>query len=517
MTITKSLLSGGIIAALMLCGCNNNEDFQTDSSQVLKSINVSIEDANYDVNPSTRSSYAVDPVNGFISSWQEGDTIGIYPIGGDQVAFPISEGEGSKTAKFDGGAWALRTSFQYAAYFPFNKKNYYISEKEIPVTYIGQEQTANNSTAHLGPYDYLAAAATSPNSDGNVNLAMRRLGCFVRIQIPIKVSGTFTELRISTSENLLTSTGTIDLEEAVPVITTKTAVSVLTISLKDIVVAKDETLVVYAMLAPVDLSDKTITLTLKNSANNYYYYTTAGKNMLIGKAYNYSITDVPDANGHDYVDLGLPTGTLWATMNIGATAPDEIGHYYFWGDVTPIDEPNWNYYQLYRNYKFFTYNANNQYTITKYSPQDEKAFLDPEDDVAHVEWGGNWRMPTITEIEELINNCTVETLTNGSTKLAKVTGPNGNHIYLPVGGRVDYHSYSYVNGKYKFSPYDNTTSTSQYPYGGFWSNQITPGFITTNSDGYSAATCLWLNWNTSSMEKDVWHRSSYCLNVRPVL
>ena len=126
-------------------------------------------------------------------------------------------------------------------------------------------------------------------------------------------------------------------------------------------------------------------------------------------------------------------------------------------------------------------------------------------------------MPTITEIEELINNCTVETLTNGSTKLAKVTGPNGNHIYLPVGGQVDYHSYSYVNGKYKFSPYDYTTSTGQHPYGGFWSNQITPGFITTNSDGYSAATCLWLQWNASSMKKDVWHRSYYCLNVRPVL
>lgn len=517
MATNKSLLSGCIIAALMLCGCNNNEDFQTDSSQVLKGINISIEDANYDVDLSTRSSYVVDPVKGFISSWEEGDTIGIYPIGGDQVAFPISEGEGSKTARFDGGAWALRSSFQYAAYFPFSKKNYYNSESEIPVTYIGQKQTSNNSTTHLAPYDYLAAAATSPNSDGNVNLAMKRLGCFVRIQIPIKVSGTFTELRLSTSEALFTATGTIDLQEATPAITTKTAASVLTIKLQDIVVAKDETLVVYAMVAPVDLSDKTITLTLKNSANNYYYYTIAGKNMLTGKAYNYSITNVPDANNHDYVDLGLPSGTLWATMNVGATAPEEIGHYYFWGEVVPIDEPYWDNSQLSRNYKFYSWKANNQFTITKYSPQDEKAFLDQEDDVAHVEWGGSWRIPTITEIEELISNCTVETLTNGSTKLAKVIGPNGNYIYLPVGGYVDYSNGSYVNGKYKFSPNANSTSTGSYPYGGFWSNQIPPGFINTTSSGYTASTCLRLDWSSNLLTTDTWSRSNYCLNVRPVL
>ena len=510
--MTKSFLFGSIIAGLALGACSNNEDFLTESSQMLEGINISIEDANYDMDLSTRSSYVVDPVKGFISSWEEGDTIGIYPIGGDQVAFPISEGEGSKTARFDGGAWALRTTFQYAAYYPFSKKNYYISETTLPVTYIGQKQTANNSTTHLAPYDYLAAAATSPDGEGNVNLAMKRLGCFVRIQIPIKVSGTFTELCFSTSEALLTAAGTVNLQAATPSITTTTAASVLTVTLQNIVVAADETLVVYAMVAPADLSDKTITITLKNSANSYYYYTTAGKNMIAGKAYNYSITDVPDANGHNYVDLGLPTGTLWATMNIGATAPEEVGHYYFWGDITPIEEPHWDEYQLNKNYKFSTWTPSGTLSsLTKYSPEDEKTFLDEEDDVAHVEWGGSWRMPTITELEELKNNCTVETITIGTTKVAKVTGPNGNYIYLPYGGYVDGSSRENVGGKYKFNP------SQVNSYGGYWSNQLAPEYLSQyqNIEGYKVSTCYRLQ--STSLAKDHWQRMYYCMNVRAVL
>lgn len=523
--MNKYFLLTGIIAGLTLCACNKNEDSSSESSQMVKGINVSIADADFDSDLFTRSSYVVDPSRGFISSWEDGDIIGIYPIGGDQVAFPISEGEGTKTAKFDGGAWALRSSFTYAAYYPFNKANYYIAETEIPVDYTGQEQTANNSTAHLSSYDYLAAAATSPDVSGNVNLAMKRLGCFMRIQIPIKVAETFTELRLSTSEALLTEKGTINLQEAEPSITTTTATSVITIALQDIDVAKDETLVVYAMSAPVDLSDKTLTITLKNSSDNYYYYTIEGYNMIAGKAYDYSIEDVPDANGHDYVDLGLPSGTLWATMNVGATSPEEVGHFYFWGDVTPVEEPNWQYSRLNLNYKFYTYSdyssSVTRTSITKYSPQDEKNFLDLEDDVANMEWGGSWRMPTITEVEELISNCTKEDLTIGSTKVAKVTGPNGNYILLPYGGYVNNNNNGTWDGtthKYKFTPDTSTTSTGSSPYGGFWSNQIHPSFVNTNSsNGYTAASCLRLRPGSTSLESDTWQRGIYCVNVRPVL
>lgn len=515
-----SLLSS-IVAGLMLCACNGNEDIISESSEFIKGINVSIEDANYDLGLSTRSSYVVDPARGFISSWTEGDTLGIYPIGGDQVAFPISEGEGSKTAKFDGGAWALRSSFQYAAYYPFNRKNYYVSEKEIPVTYTGQTQTANNSTTHLAAYDYLAAAATSPNSEGNVNLSMKRLGCFARFQIPIKVSGTYTEFRISTSEASLTAEGTVDLQAATPSITPKTTVSSLSVTLNNIVVENGETLVVYAMLAPADLNNQTLTLTLKNVANKYYYYTIAGYNMVAGKAYDYSITNVPNANGHDYVDLGLPSGTLWATMNIGANTPEESGEYYAWGEVETKTESVYdsnlgvNAPFLITNYKYCTATwVNNSYyraTYTKYCPTnstqndytrcaifDDKFFLDEEDDVAHVKWGGSWRMPTITEQEELVNNCTKEFVTINSKTVLKATGPNGNYILLPL--------YGYYGG----NGYNTYTSC-------YWSNTINI-YISGKGTNAGAGKCMSIRNenNNVSWFSEVWPRH-YGLMVRAVL
>lgn len=509
-----------LFAGLLLCACNNEENFNDSSSKSVKGITITIDDANYDFVQNTRAAYTVDEERGFISTWTVGDTIGIYPINGDQVAFPISEGEGSKTAKFDGGAWALRPAYQYAAYYPFNRKNYNIEETEIPVSYTGQTQVANNSTTHLAAYDYLAAGAVQPNESGSVNLLMKHLGCFVRFQIPIKVSGTYTEFRLSTSEALLTAKGMVNLQDATPSITTQTAASVLSITLKNIVVENGETLIVYAMLAPTDLSDKTITITLSNSAGSTYYYTTTGANMVAGSAYDYTISNVPEANGHDYVDLGLPSGTLWATMNIGANAPEDIGHFYLWGDIIPLDEPNWNYSQLPRNYKFYTFDSNGNRTgITKYSPEDEKTILDEEDDVAHVEWGGSWRLPTITEQTELKNNCTVESITINTVTVAKVTGPNGNYIILPLGGLIQDmgSSYDSTTGKYKFRVYyaDN--------YGQYLSKELDPSFTDQTSwsstqwptYGYTASRSLKVN--PTYLEKDTWSRSGYGMNARAVL
>ena len=517
--MTKTIICT-VVASVLLCACSNDENSDSTSSKTLKSINVTIEDAEYG---STRSSYIVDEEKGFISSWTEGDTIGIYPIGGDQVAFPISEGEGSKTATFDGGAWALRPSFQYAAYYPFNRKNYNVSENELPVTYTGQTQIANNSTEHLAAYDYLAASAVQPNNEGYVNLNMKHLGCFVRFQIPIKVSGTFTKLRISTSDALLTADGTVDLQATTPSITTTKAASVININLKNITIENGESLTVYAMLAPADLSNQTLSLTLSNSAGNSYYYTIAGKNMVAGSAYNYTITNVPDANGHDYVDLGLPSGTLWATMNIGANAPEEIGHYYLWGDIVPLDEPLWTYHDLGRNYKFYTYSGLDfdwhRTSITKYSPNDEKTILDEEDDVAAVEWGGSWRLPTITEQREFMTYCTVEeTTTINSIKVSKVVGPNGNYILLPWGDLImDSGQYDSSSGNYKFV----SGRASNASYGQYLSKELDPEYTDEAilgegwaRYGYTASKSLKID---NSINMDQWSRNAYGMNARAVL
>lgn len=137
---------------------------------------------------------------------------------------------------------------------------------------------------------------------------------------------------------------------------------------------------------------------------------------------------------HEYVDLGLPSGALWATCNVGASSPEEYGDYFAWGETEPKDVYSWE------NYKWC--NGSNT-TMTKYCTissygyngfTDGKTELDPEDDAAYVNWGASWRMPSMEQIEELIDNCTwIWTQQNGVNGHL-VTGPNGNTIFLPAVG-----------------------------------------------------------------------------------
>ena len=132
-----------------------------------------------------------------------------------------------------------------------------------------------------------------------------------------------------------------------------------------------------------------------------------------------------EKNVHEYIDLGL--SVLWATTNVGANTPEEYGEYYAWGETEPKDNFTW------ANYKWCDGTVNN---ITKYNNIDSLITLLPEDDAAHVNWGGEWRMPTFEEQRELREYCTWtwETI-NGHTGY-RVTGPNGNSIFLPAAGNI---------------------------------------------------------------------------------
>ena len=135
-------------------------------------------------------------------------------------------------------------------------------------------------------------------------------------------------------------------------------------------------------------------------------------------------------NGYEYADLGLPSGTKWATCNVGATKPEEYGGYYAWGETEEKEDYSWETYKWCNG---------SETSITKYctnsSYGDNKTVLDPEDDVAHVKWGSSWRMPTEEELDELRSNCTFEwSILNGVDCYKVASKKNGNCIYLPVAG-----------------------------------------------------------------------------------
>ncbi|MBR2450265.1 MAG: hypothetical protein IKB40_02085 [Paludibacteraceae bacterium] len=140
----------------------------------------------------------------------------------------------------------------------------------------------------------------------------------------------------------------------------------------------------------------------------------------------------PTENNHAYVDLGL--SVKWATCNVGASEPEEYGNYYAWGEITPKSTYSWD------NYKWSEYDywdGIRDVIFTKYDNElDYKYFLDKEDDVASVNWGGKWRMPTRKEQQELINKCSWTWKTKNDINGFEVKGPNGNTIFLPAAGSM---------------------------------------------------------------------------------
>lgn len=132
----------------------------------------------------------------------------------------------------------------------------------------------------------------------------------------------------------------------------------------------------------------------------------------------------------EYVDLGLPSGTLWATCNVGADSPEDYGDYFIWGETTTKSNYNLFTFKWLNSDKVFTkYN-----TDSDYGTVDNKTVLEPADDAAHVNSGGDWRMPTYDEMVELKNNCTWTWTMQGGKNGYRVTGSNGKSIFLPAAG-----------------------------------------------------------------------------------
>ena len=143
---------------------------------------------------------------------------------------------------------------------------------------------------------------------------------------------------------------------------------------------------------------------------------------------------VPPPDPHEWVDLGLPSGTLWATCNVGASNPEELGSYFAWGETATKDFYEWSTYKWCNG---------SETTMTKYCTNsdygndgfvDNKTELDPEDDAAYVNWGPSWRMPTTEQQCELYENCSSDWTTQNGVNGRLFTGPNGNTMFLPAAG-----------------------------------------------------------------------------------
>ena len=193
---------------------------------------------------------------------------------------------------------------------------------------------------------------------------------------------------------------------------------------------------------------------------NTMYYVRAYAVTLNGTTYGDELSFTTLDRG--YVDLGLPSGTLWATCNVGANVPEAYGDYFAWGETQFKDYYDWG------NYLYCNGSSN---TLTKYcnnSSYGYNGFTDnlfillPEDDAATINWGSDWRMPTKEEWEELYQHTTMIWTTQNGINGLRFTGSTGNSIFLPAAG---HHNDGYLSSEGSYGHYHSSSLNKEYPNG----------------------------------------------------
>ena len=180
-------------------------------------------------------------------------------------------------------------------------------------------------------------------------------------------------------------------------------------------------------VAPVTIgNDNNFTASVPAVTVDQYYVGDDNNGVMIESA--------TPADEHGYVDLGLPSGLLWADCNVGATSPEEFGDYFAWGETQPKDTYNWSTYQHCNgSAKTLTkYCNNSSYGYNGFT--DNPTTLLSEDDAATANWGNGWRMPTKEEWQELYDNTTVTWTQQGGVNGRLFTASNGNSLFLPAAG-----------------------------------------------------------------------------------
>lgn len=184
-------------------------------------------------------------------------------------------------------------------------------------------------------------------------------------------------------------------------------------------------------------------------------------------------------NGHDYVDLGLPSGLKWATCNVGAESPEGYGDYFAWGEITSKEE--------------YDISNSSTYEVKMNDISGNETY-----DAATANWGGTWRMPTRIEIKELIDNCTWTWTTQKGVNGCTFTGPNGKQIFFPAAGSC-----------YSDSPHNEGESVrywSSTPYDGDYDGN---DYVDDAGDAYVLSS-------TDSYRLDFYWMRYEGLPVRPV-
>lgn len=430
--------------------------------------------------------------------WTNGDCIGVCRNAGSAngtAAFTLLKG-GETIGNFINDAFSLLPNSEYYAFYPFEANT---TASAFPINMQPQIQTANKDVNHIGSLNYMSSKFTTDES-GKASFTFSNIGSVIQLHFTANAEETYQSLHITSSGSPFTIRANYNLTNGTYSSTQSSETFRVTFGENGMHVYNGEEVIISAVILPDDLSQSTLTFSLKNAAGAVVKELSfAGYAFTSGKLYHFyeevnkgnpPYGGCPDGNHPHAIDLGLPSGTLWSCMNLGASIPTELGIRFSWGQTYYVEknESNWS------NYEFMNDSYNNEWGINKYQIADNltdgvwyndegnfigdnKRTLELIDDAARKNWGEKWKTPTRKEFEELVNytrSATVEDYNGSGVSgyiLYKKKSNNSyslwdTHIFLPESNRfkADYWPYYHMDEWYWTSSLASDTRKAQQMY-----------------------------------------------------
>ena len=429
-------------------------------------------------------------------AWSNGDCIGVCRSSASSngtAAFTLLKG-GQSVGNFINDSFSLLPQTEYYAFYPFTTGT---TATSFSMNMATQSQVGNKSLNHVGDFNYMSAKFTTDDS-GKASFTFSNIGTIIQVHFAAAQEDTYKNIGITSSGTPFPIRATYDLstDTITPTYTNETFR--VSFGEEGMHVYSGEEVTISAVILPVDMSQSTLTFTVKNDAGVAKEFSLAGFAFTKGKIYHFYEDDsrgnptyggCPDGNHPHAIDLGLPSGTLWSCMNLGASIPVEYGIAFSWGQTSYVEKNS----STWENYEFMIESYANEWGINKYQKADDltdgswyseggvfigdnKTTLDLADDAARKNWGGKWRIPTKKECEELVNYTKLV-----STENYNETGAHGDILYKKKS-----------NGKYTL-----------------WDTHLF--IVNDESEWYPAAPYYWRNWHwTSTLGSDT--RKAYTMS-----
>lgn len=462
-----------------LASCNNDKLFvqnnEVNSDEVIAELEVTADD----FIPFTRTTIS----NTLAFAWAANDAIGVFPQKSQDDPTPASQVQfstltgGEVTSRFYGSGWGLMPERKYYAYFPYTAS---AADSIVTITFkTSVSQSSNNATTNLGANDVMYSSAT-PEPGNLANFQFHHLTGIMKFEIEVPndaASIKFSKVIISCAEPVFMAKSSFVPTTDAPVLKAETLTDKLTVTTGFAPV--EGKLSIWLMTGPVDLTGKTLTVTVYDT-DDKYTGTVDGAELAAGKAHLYEVAVTKAARDYSdpsyMVDLGLPSGKKWAVSNLtvnGLSLNSTVfGDYYAWGELTPyytsltvIGEENVNvvWKSGYEGgYTQANYNKNT--ALSGYTSSSAK--LSKDHDAAYQLLGEGWSIPTVADLDELEANCNVSAATiNGVDGVKYASKHNSNFIFMPVNGYFNgttFKGYTASSPANRFWMQDNSSSTQAY-------------------------------------------------------